>query len=424
MVITGIGLVTPLGVGRQTTWAALCAGKSAAGPIKQFDARNWPVNFACEVPPFLLSPNAALKHQVPSLNRPNTFALEAAFEAMTDANLSGDDTGASDRLGISVGTGIGTIRPQDIVRILSGHDMNDGADKLAAFLEQGTSGSDLAAMNHPALLAALLAERWGADAYASTFTTACAASSQAVGYGMRAIVQDDADIVLSGGADSLAGELLLAGFCLLGVLSQRKNSPETASRPFDKKRDGLVAGEGAAMLVLEEREHALKRGAHIYAEIKGYGESENAYRITDLPEDGKGAIRSMSAALADAGLTPADIEHINAHGTSTEQNDRVEALAIEQVFYESGSAPVITASKSQIGHFVAAAGAVEAAIAVLSLVHQCVPPTLNLEEPLTGKTHTLRFATTCTKQPMRYVLSNSFGFGGTNASLIFGASHD
>jgi 3-oxoacyl-[acyl-carrier-protein] synthase II len=272
--------------------------------------------------------------------------------------------------------------------------------------------------NHPGTLALVLSSRWQALGPTSTIHTACASSGQSLGQAFLQIQRGEADVMLAGGADSLAGELLLAGFCLLGALSRRNHDPEGASRPFDKDRDGFVAGEGAAMLVLEEREHAVARGATIYAELAGYGETESAYRITDLPENGRGIVEAMRHAIDDAGLSPSDIDYVNAHGTSTELNDRIEALAVRRLFGSRGHVPLVSSTKSEVGHLICAAGAMEAAFCVLSIRDNKVPPTRNLHKTDCGED--IDFVPHVMRQTrVNAALSNSVGFGGTNSVVAF-----
>lgn len=418
VVVTGIGMVTPLGNNSQETWARVRAGESGAGKITSFDANGWPVNIGCEVKNFELDSDAFLKEDHCYLNRATEFGLQAGYEAMKDANLDDID---SARLGVCVGTGIGIVRPSDMLNLIRFYEFGSNFVGITAYMEKNPPHCSEVIRNHPATLAHVLARKWKAKSFCTTLSTACTASAQAIGYGLREIRHGNADIALVGGADSLAGELLHAGFCMLGVLSKYEGDPAEASRPFDQSRDGLVISEGGAMLVLESYEHANRRGARIYGELVGYGESENAYRITDLPEDGRGAILAMSLALKDAMLTPTDIDYINAHGTSTEQNDRVEAIAIEKLFYNQNASPWISSTKSETGHLVAAAGAVEAALTVLSVHDQVLPPTRNLKDPIFDRI--IRYVRG-NEMPtnVRYGLSNSFGFGGTNATLVFGRS--
>jgi 3-oxoacyl-[acyl-carrier-protein] synthase II len=411
VVITGIGVVSPLGNTRETSWRRVVAGESGAGPITQFDATAWSTKFACEVKGFKLSPAAMAPAHRRFLNRPSEFGAEAALEAMDDAGLTGYV--APDRLGVSIGASIGAVSPHDLARMLEGMEINEGLPDLTRTLASGREPFMLL-RNHPGTLAALLAARWDAQGPVTTIHTACASSGQSLGHAFMAIRRGEADVMLAGGADSLAGELLLAGFCLLGALSTRNDDPHAASRPFDKDRDGFVASEGAAMLVLEEREMAMARGAKIYAEFVGYGETASAYRITDLPEDGRGIVEAMELAVADARVPHELVGHVNAHGTSTQLNDRVEALAVRRVFGERGVQPLVTSTKSAVGHLISAAGALEAAFTALAVERGVVPPTRNMwhsdcDEGVTIVAREARAA------PLTVALSNSIGFGGSNS---------
>jgi len=408
VVVTGLGIVSPLANTREETWQNLLAGGSGAGAIKCFDASTWPTKVACEVKGFALAENAFLPAQKPYLSRPLGFGMQAAFEAMGQSRLilSKEQRG---RFGVCVGSGIGGI------------DLNYIAERLREHKEEVVvprSDSANLLQNHPGTFAGLLSERWQAQGPVATIHTACASSGQAIGQAFREIKNGDADFMLSGGADSLGKELLLAGFCLIGAVTRSNAEPTSASRPFDRLRDGFVAGEGAAMLVLEEREHALARGAFIYGEIKGYGETESAYRITDLPPDGRGIVEAMELAIAEAKIVRKRVHYINAHGTSTEVNDRIEAVAIRRVFGEHGAAPMISSTKSATGHLISAAGALEAAFCLLAIRDQAAPPTLNLHDTDCGDD--LDFI----KLQARYgevdaAISNSIGFGGSNSSLLF-----
>ncbi len=414
VVVTGLGMVSPLGNGRHENWRRLVAGEIATRPIRQFDARGWPVSIACEVDSFAMNPQALSRLGSTKLTRVQQFALQASFEALDDGAWRHEDT---KNLGVIMGHGVGAIKPQNILDHLAKFDLNPEFKGLTPYLLELGEAPHLLRQNHPNQLTTMIAEQSGFRAFATSISTACAGGAQAIGHAARLIRAGRADAVLAGGADSLAGELLFAGFCLLGVLS-KSTEPQQASRPFDRARDGLVASEGAAILLLESLDSAQKRGAKIYAEVLGYGESENAYRLTDLPEDGRGAAVAMRRALADTELGYVDC--INAHGTSTEQNDRVEAVAIEDVFYQHGHRPAVTANKSQLGHLVAASGAIEAAISILTIKEQCIPAIKNLQQTDCAQRYPIDFVK---DQPratrVRQVLSNSFGFGGTNASLLF-----
>ena len=414
VVITGIGAVTSLGNTWQETWRGVLAGDSGAGPITQFDAETWPTTFACEVKDFVLTDEAVLAPHRSFLNRPTEFGMAAALQAVRESGIEG--TVAPERLGVSIGAGIGAISPHGLSDMLQGMELDAGLRDLCREVEK-TAATQIVLKNHPGVLAAVLGARWQALGPLTTIHTACASSGQSLGQAYMQIKRGEADAIIAGGADSLAGELLLAGFCLLGALSRRNEDPKAGSRPFDKERDGFVAGEGAAMLILEERSRAEKRGARIYGEIVGYGETESAYRITDLPPNGRGIVEAMHMAVAESGLDFGDIGYINAHGTSTELNDRVEALAIRRVFGSRGHRPMISSTKSEVGHLISAAGALEMMFSTLAVYEGRVPPTRNLLHTDCGDD--LDFVTLKMREvPIRAALSNSIGFGGSNSSLI------
>lgn len=414
VVITGLGAVTSLGVSWQETWRRVLAGESGAAPIRQFDAETWPTTFACEVQNFSLEDAAVLPQHRSFLNRPSEFGMAAALQAMKESGLQ--DKIDPTRFGVAIGAGIGAVSPHALSDMLRNMELDAGLRDLCREVEK-TASTQLVLKNHPGVLGAVLAARWGAQGPMTTIHTACASSGQSIGQAYMQIARGEADAMIAGGADSLAGELLLAGFCLIGALSRRNEDPKSGSRPFDKDRDGFVAGEGAAMLILEEREHAQKRGANIYGEIVGYGETESAYRITDLPPNGRGIVEAMHMAVAQSGLDFNDIGYINAHGTSTEVNDRVETLAIRRVFGSRGVRPMISSTKSEVGHLISAAGALEMLFCTLAVHEGRIPPNRNLEHTDCGED--LDFVRGKMRvQSIRAALSNSIGFGGTNSSLI------
>lgn len=404
VVITGIGAVTALGNDAESTWQAALAGKSGADKIRQFDASSWSSTFACEVKDFEMNDAALASEHRPYLGRFSSFGMQAALEAMEDAGLA--DGKPRERLGISVGSGIGPVTPIEVLSYSSVPHAHLNANNQVHTLR-----------NHPGTLAALLAARWRAEGPSTTIHTACASSGQSLGQAFWQILRGDADIMLAGGADSLSAELHLAGFCLIGTLSKRNDDPKAGSRPFDRDRDGFVAGEGAAMLVLEEKQHAIKRGARIYAEFAGYGESLSAFRITDLHPEGRGVIEAMEVAIKQSGLGYDAINYINAHGTSTELNDRVEAMCIRKIFGERGCKPLVSSTKSMTGHLISAAGALEAFFCVLALRDGKVPPTINLHATDCGDGLDL-VANTSRAADVTAALSNSVGFGGSNSALV------
>lgn len=416
VVISGIGIVSPLGATREETWRRVVAGERVAGPITSFDASGWRTNFACEVKNFALPVAAVNADQLPLVNRASAFGMAAALEAMTDSGLAG--TVASERFGVSVGVGIGAVDPSELALLMNGIDIPNAPTDMARQLTVKPD-TRLVVKNHPATFAHLLTYRWRAFGPLTTINTACSSSGQSIGQAFHAIRRGDADAMLAGGADSLAGVLYLAAFCLLGAVSARNADPKAASRPFDKGRDGFVASEGGAMVVLEERERALARGAPIYGELLGYGDTCNAYRVTDLPEDGAGIIRAMESAAEDGGVELGCIDYINAHGTSTPLNDRIEAMAIDQVFTRRGFKPLVSSTKSSTGHLISAAGGIELAFSALAVRDQIAPPTCNLET--TDCSPTVAFVgQRAQPQRIRLALSNLLGFGGANATLIVG----
>jgi len=382
VVVTGIGMVTPLGIGAEPTWQALLDGQNGVGPIRRFDPAGFPVRFAAEAP--LPGSGAALKARLVEL---------ALGEALEQSGVRGGS-----RLGVCVGSE--AARPP--IEWLGRGEV--GADEVAAL-----------APDAPTRQAALLA---GAHGPRSTVSTACTSSSQAIGEALLRIRRGEVDAMVAGGVDALSEPLMVVGFAKLGALSTRNEDPARASRPFDTHRDGFVLGEGAGFLILEAEDTARARGASVLATIGGWGCSCNAWRITDSPPDGRGAAQAMRAALLDAGLTPEDIGYINAHGTSTPQNDLSESRAIQSVF---GALPVpVSSTKGHMGHLVAACGAVEAILCVQALRDGWLPPTRNLEEP-DPDCDLAHLLGAPRRAQARYALTNAFGFGGSNGSVLLGA---
>ena len=403
VVVTGIGLVTSLGVGTDATWAALLAGTSGAGPITKFDAEHFATKFACEVKAF--DPLAFVeKKDVKKMDVFIQYAIAASHFAVADSGLEITPAIAPD-VGVCIGSGIGGFRTieDEHSALLAG-----GPRKISPFFIPG------AIIN---LASGQVSIRFGAKGPNLATCTACSASAHAVGDSYEIIKRGDADAMITGGSEAAITPMSVGGFGALRALSTRNDAPTRASRPFDRGRDGFVIGEGAGVLVLEELEHAKARGARIYAEIVGYGMAGDAYHITAPSEDGDGALRVMTRALKKAGLQPSDIDYVNAHGTSTPFNDKLETLALKRCFGEHAAQLIISSTKSMTGHMLGAAGGVEAGISALAVHHQIVPPTINLDESdpecdLDYVPHTKRAA------PIQHALSNSFGFGGTNAALI------
>lgn len=417
-VITGLGLVTPLGLDVTATWHSLLRGESGIGSISIFDASTFPVRIAGEVKGFddsLVTVPENLRHFV---GRATTFCLAATKEALRSAQFEPRILEPA-RVGISLGASEETYT-------LSRFDDAFVAADIYRYLEQNDlsylRGSKPLGHIWPVRKSAhttsqILSIAFGALGPSSASSTACASSTHAVGKALRMIEHGDADMVIAGGTDSCLSEFSVAGFYLLGALSENNSSPAQASRPFDLRRNGFVLAEGAGILIVEELQHALGRGAPILAELKGFGASSNSYRITDSPPDGRGPDQAMKTALQDAGITPGDIDHINAHGTSTVINDRSETLAIKKVFLDRAYRIPITANKSMLGHSIAGAGAIELIISVLTIQHNIIPPTINYEvkDPDCDLDYVPNEKRHCA---VNTVLSNSFAFGGQNASLV------
>lgn len=415
--ITGLGCVSPLGNTTASTWQNLLAGKSGIAPIRNFDASGFPTHIAAEVKQF--SPQhataAKLEKYQSMLSR---FALEAAHEAVADAKLA-EQYYASRRMGVVVGSGMMTAEFEYLHRFQQ-FCAPDGSVNWRPFAQDDKNFfrlSDFGQTTSNSCLS-LLAQEFAVTGYATSVHTACASGGQALGLALKAIRRGSADCIIAGGFDSMINPLGVSSFCLLGALSTFNDTPETASRPFDKTRNGFVLGEGAAFLVLEEWEQAKARGAHIYAELAGEGNSLSSYRITDSHPNGDGAIQAIERALHDAGVSPDQVDYINAHGTSTKMNDLSETNAIKAVFAERAYAIPISSTKSQTGHLIAAAGALEAVLTVKTIQEQYVPATKNRFEidpecDLDYVPETPRYAN------VRAALSNSFGFGGSNSSVLF-----
>ena len=413
--ITGIGLVTPIGNDVGTTWAALDSVKNGAAPITLFDASGFPTRIAAEVKDFdervITAPRKALK----LANRSHRFALAAAEEAMRDAGIEPTDADGA-RWGCAVGTGMMGVDFADLAAVQR-HSAPDGEIDPRKLLSDDSAADPRAFCRSQSTAGlALLTRRFGIRGYATSVHTACASGGQAIGTALKLIRRGAVDRALAGGFDSMISPVGLAGFCLLSAVSTDNDTPERASRPFDATRNGFVLGEGAGFLVLEEWDAARARGARIYAELAGDGNSLSSYRITDSPPDGDGPIQSMRAALADARATPADVDYINAHGTSTGMNDRSETAAIHAVFGEDAKRVCVSSTKSSMGHLIAAAGAVEVAICALAIDRREMPVNANyrMKDPDCDLNLVLEKPR---RQPVRMTLSNSFGFGGSNSCI-------
>jgi len=414
--ITGIGLVTPVGNDVATTWASLDGVKSGAAPITLFDASGFTTRFAAEVKAFDDNVITAQRKLQKFANRSHRFALAAAEEAIRDAGIEPTAADAG-RWGCAVGTGMMGVDFAELSGVQR-HSAPDGEIVARRMLTDSTAADPLAFCRSQSTAGvALLTRRFGIRGYATSVHTACASGGQAIGTGLKLIRRGAVDRVLAGGFDSMISPVGLAGFCLLSAVSTDNDAPQRASRPFDATRNGFVLGEGAGFLVLEAWESARQRGAHVYAELAGDGNSLSSYRITDSPPDGDGPIQSMRAALADAGAAPADVDYINAHGTSTGMNDRSESAAIHAVFGEEAKRVAVSSTKSAMGHLIAAAGAVEVALCALSIEHGEIPVNMNyrVRDPDCDLDLVLEAPR---RQRVRMTMSNSFGFGGSNSCIV------
>ncbi len=424
VVITGMGAVTPLGETLDQTWESLMRSQSGIDYISLFDASSFPVKIAAEVKSFDEAKLGIPEELKPFVGRATKFCISAAQEAIRRAGIN-LDTIDTTMFGISLGGNEETtklsefsnaFREENILYSLQNKD-------LSYFRDSNRLAQLWAIRRCAHTTSNILSILFNARGPVSTSSTACASSAQAIGKAMRMIEHADADIMITGGADSIISEFSVAGFGLLGALSHNNGDPQRSSRPFDLKRDGFVLGEGSGILILEELSHARARGARILAEITGFGSSSNAYRLTDSPPDGRGADQSMRSALFDAGLAPEQIDYINAHGTSTLVNDRSETQAIKKVFGESAYETPISSNKSMLGHLIASAGTIELIMSVMTIQNKTIPATINYETPdpdcdLDYVPNEPR------KHEVNSVLSNSFAFGGQNASLVVERYYD
>jgi 3-oxoacyl-[acyl-carrier-protein] synthase II len=404
VVVTGIGLVSSLGIGTDANWAALCAGQSGVGTITKFDAAQFATRIAGEVKGF--DPLQFVeKKDVKKMDIFIQYAIAAAQFAVDDAQLTITPQ-LGPRAGVFIASGIGgfTTIEREHKALLEG-----GPRKISPFFIPS------AIIN---LAAGQVSIRFGAKGPNSATCTACSASAHAIGDAFEIIKRGAADVMIAGGSEAAITPMGIGGFGAMRALSTRNDAPERASRPFDKDRDGFIVGEGSGVLILEEYEMARSRGARIYAELVGYGMSADAYHITAPSEDGDGPFRVMGAALESAGIQPAQISYINAHGTSTPHGDKVETLAIKRCFGDHAKKLAISSTKSMTGHLLGAAGGLEAGITVLAVHDQVVPPTINLDHP--DEECDLDYVPNTKRSlAIEYALSNSFGFGGTNAALLF-----
>ena len=404
VVVTGLGAVTPVGNDVPTMWAALLAGTNGVGRITSFDPSSLDSQIAAEVKGF--DPSGYLTpKEIKRTERFVQFAVAASKQATADAGVRIEQEDPF-RCGVIIGCGMGSMQ-----LIENQHQvlMQKGPKKITPFL------IPMIIANMGAGQTAISLKFKGPN---SCTTTACASGAHGVGEAFRAIQRGDADVMLGGGTESCITPLAVGGFCALQALSRRNDDPPHASRPFDKERDGFVMGEGAGVLVLEEAEHAKKRGARIYAEMAGYGMTADAFHMTAPDERGEGAAHAMALALADATLRPEQVSYINAHGTSTELNDKIETLAIKKAFKDVAKKVAVSSTKSMTGHLIGGAGGVEAVISVLAIVHGVMPPTINYEHP--DPACDLDYIPNqARKSRVDVALSNSLGFGGHNATVIF-----
>jgi 3-oxoacyl-[acyl-carrier-protein] synthase II len=408
VVVTGLGAVTPVGNSVPEYWRAVCEGRSGVGPITRFDPKRLDSRIAGEVKGF--DPLKVIeKKELKKLDLFIQYALAAGVEAVEDAKIDFSQFDPT-RGGALIGSGIGGI-----LSVLEWHRV---------ILEKGPSR--VSPFFVPSLIvnmaAGQISMRYKLKGPNSSVVTACATGNHAIGDAFKIIQRGDADLMVAGGSEAIIDELPLGGFAQMKALSTRNDEPERASRPFDADRDGFVAGEGAGIVVLESLEHAQRRGAHIYAEIIGYGMTSDAYHMTAPDPEGDGAMRAMRGALKDGGLRPEDVGYINAHGTSTPYNDKTETLAIKQVFGEHARKLAVSSTKSMIGHLLGAAGGVEAIVTVLALQQSILPPTINYETP-DPECDLDYVPNTARKAEVAAALSNGFGFGGTNATLAFRRWH-
>jgi len=403
VVVTGIGAVTPLGNDAETTWKGILEGKSGIGPLTRVNADEYPAKVAAELKDF--NPEDFIERkEARKMDRFTHYAVASALMAVKDANLVISEDNA-DRIGVWIGSGIG--------------GMETFEQQFENFQKRGYKRVSpfFVPMLIPDMATGQVSIILGAKGFNSCTVTACATGTNSIGDAFKVIQRGDADAMITGGAEAPITRMSIAGFCANTALSTNPD-PLTASRPFDQNRDGFVIGEGAGIIVLEELEHALARGAKIYAEIVGYGSTGDAYHITAPAPGGEGGARAMRMALHDAGLTPEEIDYINAHGTSTEYNDKFETMAVKEVFGDHAYKLAMSSTKSMTGHLLGAAGGVEAIFSVLALKEGILPPTINYETP--DPNCDLDYVTDgARKQDINTVMSNSLGFGGHNATIVF-----
>jgi 3-oxoacyl-[acyl-carrier-protein] synthase II len=402
-VITGVGLVTPNGLDARSSWEAVLQGRSGIGPITKFDTARFSVRIAGEVKNF--DPLQYLDRK--EARKFDTFvhyAVAASHQAIKDSGFPLNASG-EDRVGVLIGSGIGGL---PLIEAQHREMMERGPDRISPFFIPGVI------VNMATGLVSIKFRLRGPNV---AVCTACSTGAHAIGDAAKLIQRGEADAMIAGGTEAVITPMAVGGFSAMKALSRRNDAPEKASRPFDRDRDGFVMGEGAGVVFLEEYEAALARGAHIYAEVAGYGLSGDGYHITAPPPDGGGAVRAMRAALHDAGMDPREVDYVNAHGTSTPQGDEIETQAIKTVFAEHAKELRVSSTKSMTGHLLGAAGGVETAFCAMALRDGVAPPTINLDNPSEGcDLHYVPHR--AEKRPLRAAMNNSFGFGGTNAALI------
>jgi len=405
VVVTGLGIISPVGNAVEEAWKAVVAGKSGIGPITQFDASNYPTRIAAEVKNFDPAHYIELK-DIKKMDPFVHYGVAASIQAIKDSGLKVTEANSA-RIGAAIGAGIGGLT--NIEKAHASILENGGPRRVSPFFVPSSIIN---------MIAGHLSIIYGFKGPNIAIVTACTTANHNIGIGMRCIQYGDADVMVAGGAEMAVTPLGVGGFCAARALSTRNDAPEKASRPWDRDRDGFVLGEGAGIVVLEEYEHAKKRGAKIYAELAGFGMSGDAYHMTSPPEDGEGARLCMVNSLRDADLKPEQVQYINAHGTSTLVGDKGESIAINRAFGEHAKKIAVSSTKSMTGHLLGAAGGVEAIFSILAMRDQIAPPTINLDHP--GEGCDLDYVPgVARKMTIDAVLSNSFGFGGTNGTLVF-----
>ena len=404
VVVTGLGMLSPLGTDVKTTWDGIVAGRSGIRNIEHFDTEKFSTKFAGLVPEFDMSEYLAVK-EARKMDMFVQYGMVAGIQAVRDSGLVADESNAG-RIGVAVGSGIGGLTgiEENHKKMLDG-----GPRKVSPFFVPGSIIN---------MIAGNLSIEFGFRGPNFATVTACTSGTHSIGFAAQQIMLGTADAMVAGGAEKASCELGMAGFSAARALSTRNDNPQAASRPWDRDRDGFVLSDGAGMLVLEEYEHAKARGAKMYAEVIGYGMSGDAYHMTAPPEDGHGAASAMENAIRNAGITPDQIDYINAHGTSTKMGDIAEINAVKKVFGDAANTVAVSSTKSMVGHLLGAAGAVEAIFTILAMRDSVAPPTINLDNPDEGCDLNL-VPNQAQQRNIDIALSNSFGFGGTNGSLVF-----